>query len=67
MKCTVSQHTKHVIKYIPYCAHFCQLIDSLKPVVDRLGEQGGKLLVVEDLEAASGGNLANCRRMKPIN
>ena len=60
------QHTKHVNKYIPYCAHFCQLIDSLKPVVDGLREQGGKLLIVEDLEAASGGNLANCCRMKTV-
>ena len=33
-------------------------------MVDRLREEGGKLLVVEDLEAAAGGNLANCCRMK---
>ena len=50
--------------HIPYCAHFGQLIHSLEPMVDRLREEGGKLLVVEDLEAAAGGNLANCCRMK---
>ena len=63
---TYSQHTIHVIRYIPYCAHFGQLIDSLKPVVDGLREESGELLVVEDLEAASGGNLANCCRMKTV-
>ena len=34
-------------------AHFGKLVNSLKSVVNRLGQQLGELLVVEDLEAAA--------------
>lgn len=33
--------------------HSGQLVDSLKALVDRLGQEGSKLLVVEDLQVAS--------------
>lgn len=33
--------------------HPGELVHSLKPLVDRLGEQGSKLLVVEDLQVTS--------------
>lgn len=41
-------------------AHPGELVHSLKPLVDRLGEQGSKLLVVEDLQVTSWRNLADC-------
>ena len=40
-------------------AHLGELIDDLKAVVDRLGEELGKQLVVEDLEAAAAGDLTH--------
>ena len=40
-------------------AHLGQLVDSLKPVVDGLGQQLSKLLVVKDLEAAAAGDLTD--------
>lgn len=40
-------------------AHLGELIDDLKAVVNRLGEELGKELVVEDLEAAAAGDLAD--------
>lgn len=40
-------------------AHLSQLINSLKAVVDRLSQKLGKLLVVENLQAASTGDLTN--------
>lgn len=39
--------------------HLCELVDDLKAVVDRLGEELGKQLVVKDLEAAAAGDLAH--------
>lgn len=35
-------------------AHLGQLVHGLEPVVDGLGQQSGELLVVEDLETATG-------------
>ena len=49
----------------PDGAHFGQLVDCLKAMVDRLREKSGKLLVVEDLEAAAGGDLADSGRVEP--
>lgn len=40
-------------------AHLGELVDSLKALVDRESQQLGKLLVVEDLEAAAWGDLAH--------
>lgn len=40
-------------------AHLGELIDDLEAVVDGLGEQLGKQLVVEDLEAAAARDLAH--------
>lgn len=39
--------------------HFSELIDDLKAVVNGLGEELGKQLVVEDLEAAATGDLTH--------
>ena len=49
----------------PDGAHLGQLVDCLKAMVDRLREKSGKLLVVEDLEAAAGGDLAHGGRVEP--
>ena len=49
----------------PDGAHLGQLVDCLKAMVDRLREKSGKLLVVEDLEAAAGGDLADSGRVEP--
>ena len=49
----------------PDGAHLGQLVDCLKTMVDRLREKSGKLLVVEDLEAAAGGDLAASGRVEP--
>lgn len=40
-------------------AHLGELVDHLEAVVDGLGEQLRKELVVEDLQAAAAGDLAN--------
>ena len=50
----------------PDGAHLCQLVNCLEPVVDGLGEQGGELLVVEDLQAAAGRDLADCGWVKAV-
>ena len=49
----------------PDGAHLGQLVHCLEPVVDGLGEECGELLVVEDLEAAAGGDLADSGRVEP--
>ena len=49
----------------PDGAHLGQLVDCLEAMVDRLREKSGKLLVVEDLEAAAGGDLADSGRVEP--
>lgn len=43
----------------PNGTHLGKLIDGLKAVVDRLGQKLSKLLVVENLQAASTGDLAD--------
>lgn len=40
-------------------AHFSELVDDLEAVVDRLGEELSKQLVVKDLEAAAAGDLTD--------
>lgn len=40
-------------------AHARQLVDGLEALVDRLSQEGGKLLVVEDLQVASWWDLAD--------
>ena len=47
-------------------AHLGQLVDGLKALVDREGQQLGKLLVVEDLEAAARRNLAHRGRVEAM-
>lgn len=39
--------------------HLCELVHDLEAVVNRLGEELGKQLVVKDLEAAAAGDLAH--------
>ena len=46
-------------------AHSCEGIYRFEALVDALSKQGGKLLVVEDLEAAAGGDLADSGRVEP--
>ena len=48
----------------PDGAHLGQLVHRLEAVVDGLGEQGGELLVVEDLQAAARRDLAHCGWVK---
>ena len=43
----------------PDGAHLGQLVDGLKAVVNRLSEQSGELLVVENFQAAAGRDLAD--------
>ena len=47
-------------------AHLGKLVDGFKAVVDWLGQQGCKLLVVEYFQAASGRNLADCGGMETM-
>ena len=50
----------------PDRAHFRELVDGLKAVVHRLAEQLRELLVVEDLQAAAGRDLAHGRRVEVV-
>lgn len=43
----------------PNGTHLCKLIDGLKTMVDRLGQKLSKLLVVENFETTSTGDLAD--------
>ena len=47
-------------------AHLGQVVDGLKAVVDGLAEEGGELLVVEDLEGAPRGDLAHGRGVEAV-
>lgn len=47
-------------------AHLGELVHGLEAVVDRLGEQLGELLVVEDLEAAAARDLAHGGGMEAV-
>lgn len=47
-------------------AHASQLVDSLKALVDRLSQEGSKFLVVEDLQVAAWGDLADSGRVPAI-
>ena len=58
---TPSFHKAH-----PNGAHFGELINCLKAMIDRLTEQGCKFLVVEYFQAASWGNLAYSGWMEPV-
>lgn len=42
----------------PDGAHLREFVDGFEPEVDGLGEEGGELLVVEDLEGAARGDFA---------
>lgn len=46
--------------------HLRELVNSLEAVVDGLRQQLGKLLVVENLQAAAAGNLTHSRGMKAV-
>lgn len=50
----------------PDGAHLSQLINDFKSVMDRLGKQLSEQLVVEDLEAAATGDLADGGRVKAV-
>ena len=50
----------------PDRAHLRQLVDRLEAVVHRLAEQLRELLVVEDLQAAAGRDLAHRRRVEVV-
>lgn len=41
-----------------------QLVDSLKALIDRLRQQGGKLLVVEDLQVGPSRNFAHLKEIQ---
>lgn len=47
-------------------AHLGELIDDLEAVVNGLGQELSKQLVVEDLEAAAAGDLAHCGGMEAV-
>jgi len=47
-------------------AHLSQLIDDFKSVVNRLSQQLSKELVVEDLETAAAGDLADGGRVEAV-
>ena len=47
-------------------AHPGEGVHRLEALVDPLSKQGGKLLVVEDLEVAARGDLADGGRVPPI-
>jgi len=59
--CSPTFHERH-----PYRAHLCELVNCLKSQIDRLSEQSCKLLVVEDLEAAARGDLADCGGVEAV-
>lgn len=50
----------------PNRAHLSQLVHDFKAVVHGLGEQLGEELVVEDLETAAAGDLADRGGVKPM-
>ena len=50
----------------PDRAHLCEFVHGLEAVVDRLSQELGKLLVVEDLETAAGRDLAHRGRMEGV-
>jgi len=50
----------------PDRTHLGQLVDCLESMVDRLSEESSKLLVVENLEAASGRNFAHRGRVESM-
>ena len=50
----------------PDGAHLGEFVDGFEAVVDGLGQHAGKLLVVEDLEAALGRNLTDRGRMEAV-
>lgn len=47
-------------------AHLSELIDDLEAVVNRLGEELSKQLVVKDLEAATAGDLTDGGGMEAV-
>ena len=51
--------SSYLDKAHPNGAHLGKLVDGLKAVVDRLGQKLSKLLIVENLEATSTGDLAD--------
>ena len=63
---TVVLRTPALYKTHAYRTHLGQLIHSLEPMVDRMTEQGSKLLVVEDLEGAAWWDLAHGGGVKAV-
>ncbi len=47
-------------------AHLGEFVDGLEPLVDGLGQELSKLLIVENLQTASGRNLADGRWVEPV-
>ena len=56
---TPTLHERH-----PDGAHLGQLVDSLEAVVDRLGEESGELLVIENFQTAAWRDLADGGRVE---
>lgn len=50
----------------PYCAHFCEVKDSLVAMIDTLREELSKLLIVEDLEGTAWWDLAHCGGVEAV-
>jgi hypothetical protein len=44
-----------------------QLVHGLEPLIDGLGEERGELLIVEDLQVATGRDLANLKKEIKLN
>ena len=51
---------------LPDCTHFSEFEDCFISVLDGLAEERSEFLVVEDLEGAAGGDLADCRGVKSM-
>ena len=58
--------SSYLDKAHPNGAHLGKLVDGLKAVVDRLGQKLSKLLIVENLEATSTGDLADSGGMEAV-
>ena len=50
----------------PDGAHLGQLVDSFEAVVDGLCEKGGELLIIENFQAAAGGDLADSSGVEAV-
>ena len=49
-----------------YGTHFSEFINGFETVIDALTKKSSKFLIIEDLEATSGWNLAHCCRVEAM-